>query len=451
MKHYFFIVLIIFISVGLAGCSDNDAVTLRKFPYPYKAALTICSDIDGTESIGKFLEIQGLLNTTRETTYGRGLGLDIGNTFWFYNQQYELHKRRLAGDSVPDVFFSGEVDFGISIFDGTSDTLSTYAPVILALIRAGYLDCLHTYGNFGVGGFTRDLATRSVEFLANESLKVDVWINHGGNENEQKVGDAPWYLGDNQETDVYHTDLTIPTGIKFLWRGQRTHCIGQNGEFSVVNLAKRFYEYIQDLFYTAQRFPHDNKLVHVYELDDGQKVFEFVRFINPWGKYSIPREPYIIHQLGPKQVDELIENHGYLVFYTHLGVNQRPPFLHDSTIDALRYIKKRFDQDDLLVTTTSKLLNYYVHHKYLFWRTKQRAESLFVIIDSIANEVEGSFVPDANDLQGMTFYIPKDLTTMLMVNGQPVSYIRNSRDEAGRESISIPWQTLTFPNVGCLK
>jgi len=49
--------LIVLIFVGLAGCGSNDVVTHRKFPYPYKAVLAICSDIDGTDTIEKFLEI----------------------------------------------------------------------------------------------------------------------------------------------------------------------------------------------------------------------------------------------------------------------------------------------------------------------------------------------------------------------------------------------------------
>lgn len=439
--------LIVLIFVGLAGCGSNDVVTHRKFPYPYKAALAICSDIDGTDTIEKFLEIQKFLNTTQEGAFGRGLGLDIGNTFWYYNQQYELHRRRLAGDSVPEVVFPGEPDFGISIFSGTSDSLSSYADVIVTLVRAGYLDCLHSYGHMAETAFTRALAIQAIDLLKKEALTVDVWVNHGSKVVTHKMGDAPWYLGDNPESSVYHADLTIPVGIKFLWRGHRTHCVGQDGNFSFLNLAKRTYEYLQDLVYTEQSFPNDNKLVHVYELDDGQKVFEFVRFINPWGEYDIPREPYIAHQLGPEVVDELIDNRGFLIFYTHLGMNGNPPFLHDSTIEALHYIKKRFEEGDLLVTTTSKLLNYYVHHKYLFWRKEQRADSLFIMIDSITNEVEGNFVPEVSHLQGMTFYIPENCTVTLLVNGQPVSFIINDRDETGRQSISIPWQRLTFPDV----
>ena len=72
------------------NCSYNKRyavhgqVGLRKFPYPYKAALAICSDIDNTETLEEFLEIQKFLNTNTMTSLGRGLGLEIGNSFLMY-------------------------------------------------------------------------------------------------------------------------------------------------------------------------------------------------------------------------------------------------------------------------------------------------------------------------------------------------------------------------------
>ena len=36
-------------------------VNLRRFPYPYKAGLAICSDIDGTTTLDRFLGIQEFL------------------------------------------------------------------------------------------------------------------------------------------------------------------------------------------------------------------------------------------------------------------------------------------------------------------------------------------------------------------------------------------------------
>ncbi|HWR84348.1 MAG TPA: hypothetical protein VN285_13710 [Candidatus Deferrimicrobium sp.] len=437
--------------ITVAGCASHEAVELRKFPYPYRAALAICSDIDETESIEKFIEIQRFLNTTIETSFGLGLGLEVGNSFWFYNQQFELHNRRQAGDSVPDVYFSGVPDLGISLFSGTSDSLSAHAPILFALIRAGYIDCLHSYGNFGVGGFSPALAERAAELLQRESLRVDVFTNHGGRENEHNLGDALRHLGDNPTSDLYHAAFTRSLDVKFLWRGHLTHVVGQDGDCSIKNLAKLTYERLQDLFYTAQDFPHDNKLVHIMQLDDSRKVFDFVRYINPWGRYSVAREPFIPHQLGQAQIDELIASRGFMIFYTHLGVNPQPPYLHDSTIAALRYVAARNETGELLVTTTSKLLNYYVHCKYLYWQTRNQSDTLYIMIDSIANEVEGSFVPTEADLEGLTMYVPLTTPIQLLVANEPIPFVTNAKDETGRFSISVPWRPLKFPDDTDLK
>ena len=65
-------------------------VSLRKFPFPFQAAMTICSDIDETRSSDEFLEIQRFLNTRSTTSMGNGIGLEIGNSFFFYNHKKEF-------------------------------------------------------------------------------------------------------------------------------------------------------------------------------------------------------------------------------------------------------------------------------------------------------------------------------------------------------------------------
>src|SRR4030042_3229005 len=64
--------------------NTKSQVALRKFPYPFRAAIAICSDIDNTETLEEFLEIQRFLNTGEATSMGEGLGLEIGNSFFFY-------------------------------------------------------------------------------------------------------------------------------------------------------------------------------------------------------------------------------------------------------------------------------------------------------------------------------------------------------------------------------
>ena len=64
--------------------SIEKEVALRKFPYPFKAAMTICSDLDQTGTLEEYLEIQKFVSTNENTSMGKGLGLNIGNSFFFY-------------------------------------------------------------------------------------------------------------------------------------------------------------------------------------------------------------------------------------------------------------------------------------------------------------------------------------------------------------------------------
>ncbi|HHI02313.1 MAG TPA: hypothetical protein ENL22_02185 [candidate division Zixibacteria bacterium] len=422
-----------------SGCVEEKSVSLRKFPYPYLSALAVCSDIDQTGSFEEFATIQKFLNSNEKTIYGPGLGLEIGNSYWFYNDSYD--KIITPEDSLLPR------DEGISIFSGTTDSLNKYAPGLMRLIRAGYIDCFHSYGHFGREGFTRQLAKQAITLIQSESLAVDVYINHGASgTNFQNIGDASWCYGDNVESPYYHTDLTIPSGIKFLWRGQLTHCIGQDGRFSFLNNLKQIYEYFQDIRYTELDFEHDNRLVHVFHLDDSTKLFEFARYINPWGKYPDAIADNFSLQLGPTQVDNLINNGGYLIFYTHFGRNSGPPYLTGPTIAALQYIKKKNAEGKLMVTTTSKLLNYYVHHKYLYWHTLDTADTVNIYIDSISNPVEGNFIPDETDIQGITFYIPDNKIIGLYAGDKSIQFIQNDADKTGRHSVSVPWQFLSLPS-----
>lgn len=433
------------LAAAMTGCGHHEDVSLRRFPYPYRAALAICSDIDGTESLEKFLAIQRFLDTADSTAVGPGVDLEIGNSFWFYNQCEDVRGKGAADSLALNARISGGLSFEITLFKGTSDTLNDYAPLLLKLIRSGYLDCLHTYGNLDKHRLNRSMVTQALDLLAAESLTVRTWTNHGGHENTQNIGPAPWFQGDNPGSPDYHTDRTLAEGIIFLWRGHVTHCIGQDGDFSLLNTAKSWYEYLQDKFRIHQGYPHDNRLVHVYRLDDGQKVFEFVRFISPTGKYAKAEGRHFADQLGPGQVNDLIDNRGYLILYTHLGITDSPDYLDNRTVAALRYIAAHHADSELFVTTTTRLLDYYVHRKYLFWHYNESPDSVLIVIDSVANEVEGTFLPSPQDLAGITFYVPANKVVTVEQSDRKLNVVENPPDETGRRSVSFPWPKLTFP------
>ncbi len=58
-------------------------VQLRDLPYPYRAMLAICSDLDETPDRNVYYQIMRFLNTTEETAMGPGVGLEVGNSVYF--------------------------------------------------------------------------------------------------------------------------------------------------------------------------------------------------------------------------------------------------------------------------------------------------------------------------------------------------------------------------------
>ena len=63
--------------------------------------------------------------------------------------------------------------------------------MILDFLQSGYLDCLHTYGDFShYGGFRREMAVKAVRYLQDKGIQINVWTNHGDNHNFQSIDDS---------------------------------------------------------------------------------------------------------------------------------------------------------------------------------------------------------------------------------------------------------------------
>ena len=179
----------------------------RKFPYPYSSMLAIPNDIDGTD-IQKFEELHRFLNTETDTSMGRGVGLDIADSFWMFN---------LADHSVTDeTQYLGKDT--MSYWSGHSTDELQDPAEIKHYIECGWIDSLHTYGDFSrVGGFSRKHAKKAVDELKREEIEISTWINHGDSFNSQNFeGDClrETWEGDQPQTSSYHTDLTLDYGIK---------------------------------------------------------------------------------------------------------------------------------------------------------------------------------------------------------------------------------------------
>ncbi len=401
--------------------SSLDAVELRKFPYPYKAALTICSDLDYTFTMERFLEMQ---------RYFESLGLEMGDTFWMYSNT------------------RGH----ISYFDGVTLVKTEDAEQIRKLVRAGYLDCLHTYGNFQrTGGFTREKAVAAIEELDKAGMKVDVWVNHGDEYNTQNLSKGVASMrGASSGAPEYHVDLTVKYGIKFVWNTEVTDVIGQDRPIrldeegpvgwrdplaTVVTLAKAHLGKK-----TIGALTRENRLLRPMALDDGTTVYVFRRY-GTWAHGGIAACRDHIGQLSSETLDTLVANEGYMIIYSHLG-NGYP---WDKEVrSAFQRLARRQSEGHIYVSTTSKLLNYNLAHNGLVWESEESPDgSVTIRIAKVKDEVFGDFVPSEADLQGITFYTPNPDGTRMYIQEKEVEVLqRNPEDSLGRSSVSIPLRRL---------
>ena len=391
-----------------------DKVTLRKFPYPYEAALTICSDIDGT-NFDNFLTIHKFLNTSLNTEMGQGLDLPIGNSFWMYDRP-------------------GYPNSAFSYFENEQGKESEFAPIMRDFICAGILDVMHSYGNFkSPNEFSRHLAGQAIEELEKHHLQIEVWTNHGGVESVQNLGAISTGQGDvlTDKANWYHADLLLDYGVKFYWDSEASlkHAVGQgrNIKFSEAHwssplfcgflqknkyLAKGILNFVDTYYYRMtnkhyvpwpQNF-YDNDLIQDDKLRDGNFIYKFSRFGH--GRYDWSDDLGML--LRKKVLKTLLKSEGYLILYIHIGdrrtKNNSAPFTKDS-IAALRYLSELNKAGKIWVHTTSRLLKYNLVRKFVSWSFSESKQNIQIKIKGLADECLLKNL-SKEDLQGLTFLTP---------------------------------------------
>lgn len=422
-------------------------VNLRKHPYPFRCSLAICSDIDRC-SFEDFVKLHKFLNTKEETPFGKGLELEIGDSFWMYS----------AGSQTDEAF---------SYFKGLTNEPSQYAEFIREGIKAGYLDCLHAYGHFcQYAGFKRNMAETALKELEGHGLKVKVWSNHGGVHNLQNIlvsgfGDLPADIhasGDSTPSEEYHTDVTLRHGICFAWIGENTDLIGQDRKYG-------FSEYLLDTI-RLQGFKsgillclravihkilrrsilppsaQDNHLLRIQPLRDDSKIFTFRRFL-PEHRWGRDFGDDLRYALSKDTLSQLEKNNGFMVVYVHLGKKRIPNILSSETIECLRDLQCRSKLGKIWVATTSKLLTYNWISRFLSWDSISKSGDIIITIRGVEDPLKGFSMPTVDDCQGLTWYTPiPERTRVFLLTGQELRLVINPEDGSGKRTVSVPIESL---------
>jgi hypothetical protein len=397
-------------------------IHVRRFPFPYEAALVICSDLDETPTRDMYYETAKFLNTRQMTSMGSGVGLEVGNTIYF---------------DMPQGQFS---------YWNTDDTGRS---LIAQLIRSGHIDCLHSYGE---NATLRGHAEKAINALSQQGCKLDVWIDHAtapsnfGPDIMRGKGDVP-------TSEVYHADLSCEFGIRFVWIGRVTSVIGQDSIRSVKGIwsnaykmasfrtvAKEIVKGLLALVGSAKYAMHrSNSLIRKIKLRDGREVFEFMRCNAHWkGVSSGDTADGIAQVLVPKVLDRLVERQSVCILYTHLGKtsNRALPF-RPATIRAFNRLSEYSLKGKILVTTASRLLKYSLAVGELFGSCGMPQDGRYAI------RLNTSY---PRDLDGLTLYTPEPHKTVVTINDREIEGLTcNPADPTGRRSVSLPWPKLEFP------
>ena len=400
-------------------------VSLRKYPYPYRAMLAICSDLDETPNKDIYFETARYLNTTEQTSLGKGVGLEVGNTIYF---------------DMPEHNFS---------YTNTDDD---GRKKIHQLIDSGHIDCLHSFGDFVSD---RALIEKHWNNIQSGERKIEVWVDHA---------QAPTNLDNDimqgQGAEVgkpaYHSDLTVQSDLlPFIWKGRVTSCVAQNAKRSYralfnkqqvkASLKTMTLEFIKGWLArfgnTKYAMHKDNKVLRKSTLVDGTNINEFMRCNPAWGGVSCFDQARGIHNVLTKKVlDTLVDKEGCSILYSHLGKvhSVTEPFT-DETRQAFELLASYQNNHKILTTTTRRLLGYNRTYDELSFTVKSVGDQTHIYLST---EYSGE------DLNGLTWYVEQPEKISLYVNERLFNNVTiNQPDITGKSSISIKWCQLTFPDI----
>ncbi len=375
--------------------------------------LAVCSDLDETPDADTYFAIAKYLNTGEQTPIGKGVGLEIGNTLFF--------------DMAP-----GEFSYW-----GACEAERRYAR---ALIHSGHIDCLHSFGDLAA---TRDHAQRALDELERHNCRIRCWVDHAIA--PSNLGpDIMAGFGDDPEHEVYHADLTLAYGIRYVWVGRVTACIGQNVPYSPTT-SLRAERSLQSLINTGRDIAkiaratlgddkygmhRGNLLMRPFALRDGQRATEFIRCNpHPHG-VSVGDDALGFGQaITEAALGHLIQRRGVSVIYTHLGKHvDAEHILPAQTRMGFERLADAQHRGDILIATTRRLLDYLTARQ-----TVQFEASPSLVALTLPSGIPGDGL--AWRWQGET---PR-----VTVNGRDVSPVRV--EEGWRTWLTLPWPRLSFP------
>ena len=399
----------------------GEPLIVRDIPYPYRAMLAICSDLDETRDADTYLTTSRFLNSRAKTRFGQGLGLEVGNSMYFHMADGEF-----------------------SYWNATDDDREQ----INCLMRAGFVDAIHSFGDTAV---ERSQCASTLEHLDKAGCKLKVWIDHAiapsnfGPDIMKGRGDVP-------SSKVYHADLAFAYGIEYVWLGRVTSVIGQDcrprfrgiwqprfGHGAILTVGKELAKHgLAALGHRKYRSHIENSILRPVTLRNGQRTYEFLRSnSHPLGVSHGDNAAGIRTTLSAAVLDGLEERNAKSILYTHLGkkIDSKSGFARQD-IAALEELATRMSDRRILMLTTRRLLDYCLMLKTVQISTSSKSDSTDIHVTSGAGDKSCS---------GLTFEVPASQASRVFVDGRAREVAETANSTTGRTIVSIPFLPLAYP------
>jgi hypothetical protein len=388
------------------------AVSLRKFPYPYKALIGIHSDIDSTKYTD-ITEIMRFLNSTITTGLGTGIGLPFTTSVFGVSDASacSIFDHTTDGQSIesPGHIVDGEL--------WTSKTLPKY-------IKIGWIDFLHTlcasansaYTSAGKLNFSRDWATAYLEWVDTYGVVLPYWINHSSSASNITANNDD---RSNPSSAEYVVDLLVDAGIKYFEVGAS----GTGRAYTALNTAE--------------------SILTAVDFQDGTKAWSFSRAYQ-----TGPAADNIANWCNETTLNAIVANGVMDIIAIHWGYwydsgayTQNPdPLISSASITALQLLKTYYDAGNILVAKTKDILQYDLAKKVVEWSNVGDV----ITVTGFNDTQLGSHTPTVEELRGLTFYVTESATAEIWIGSTQIDeadIVRNSADSTGVQSIGIKWHS----------
>jgi hypothetical protein len=429
----------------------HDLAKLRKFPYPYRAGLTVSSDIDNA-SAERFRAIHSLIcgsevirpdspewRTLGLSQTGRwydpaqggvpGLGLDLADSFF------------LIADNVSMGMYHGDPQTG-RFTEDISDGRNA-CELIREGLRRGQIDTFHTFLHYPREKVL-PLLTDFYHWCRQEGVAPPrVWVNHSppvtptglcpgrlrpnrwkmlarslarwaigplfGRPRRPILHAFRWYKGDSPGSRYYVNDILAAHGLRYVWLCASDDDLLPN----VISLPER-------------NWGDQSSILNPVTMDDGVTYFRFRRC---YGKINAPQNyGCCLRQSADtidtstlftdENLDSLCRQEGTCILFTHWTLARSFP-IQDEVIEHFVAVRKFRDQGKVWVAPQGKLLEWTRLRTFLQYSASRQGGELTIDIAGVEDPVCGRTSVTADECRGLAFEIPSDVGTVsVRLDGQ---------------------------------